>query len=102
MNMRVAVASDHAGFSLKGKVAEYLGSLGHTVEDLGTCDTRPVDYPDFAEVVATAILGKRVERAVLICGSGVVPRWPRTSFEAFVPACATTPTPRTKASSTIT
>src|ERR1700758_792129 len=71
MTMRIAVASDHAGFSLKGKVAEYLGSLGHTVEDLGTCDTTPVDYPDFAEAVATAILGERVERAVLICGSGV-------------------------------
>jgi RpiB/LacA/LacB family sugar-phosphate isomerase len=71
MTMRVAVASDHAGFSLKGKVAEYLGSLGHTVEDLGTCDTKPVDYPDFSEAVATAILSERVERAVLICGSGV-------------------------------
>jgi len=71
MTMRVAVASDHAGFSLKGKVAEYLGRLGHAVEDLGTCDTTPVDYPDFAEAVATAILGERVERAVLICGSGV-------------------------------
>jgi len=69
--MRVAVASDHAGFSLKGKVAQYLGSLGHTVEDLGTYDTTPVDYPDFAEAVATAVLGERVERAVLICGSGV-------------------------------
>jgi ribose 5-phosphate isomerase B len=71
MTMRVAVASDHAGFSLKGKVAEYLGSLGHSVEDLGTCDTTPVDYPDFAEAVARAILGGRVERAVLVCGSGV-------------------------------
>lgn len=69
--MRVAVASDHAGFSLKGKVAEYLSGLGHTVEDLGTCDTTPVDYPDFAEAVSTAILNGRVERAVLICGSGV-------------------------------
>ena len=69
--MRIAVASDHAGFSLKGKVAKYLGSLGHTVEDLGTLDTTPVDYPDFAEAVAKAILAERVERAVLICGSGV-------------------------------
>jgi len=69
--MRLAVASDHAGFSLKGKVFEYLGGLGHTVEDLGTCDTTPVDYPDFAEAVAEAILSERVERAVLICGSGV-------------------------------
>jgi len=71
MTMHIAVASDHAGFSLKGTVLTYLRSLGHTVEDLGTRDTTPVDYPDFAEAVATAILSKRVERAVLICGSGV-------------------------------
>jgi len=71
MTMHVAVACDHAGFSLKKKVVEYLGGLGHTVEDLGTCDTTPVDYPDFAEAVAAAILSERVERAVLICGSGV-------------------------------
>jgi ribose 5-phosphate isomerase B len=71
MTMRVAVASDHAGFSLKGKVVEYLGSLGHSVEDLGTYDTTSVDYPDFAEAVAKAIRGERAERAVLICGSGV-------------------------------
>jgi RpiB/LacA/LacB family sugar-phosphate isomerase len=69
--MHIAVASDHAGFSLKEKVHQYLGDLGHTVEDLGTCDTAPVDYPDFAEAVAAAILSERVERAVLICGSGV-------------------------------
>jgi RpiB/LacA/LacB family sugar-phosphate isomerase len=71
MTMHVAVASDHAGFSLKAKVLEYLRGLGHTVEDLGTCDTTPVDYPDFAEAVAAAILSERVERAVLLCGSGV-------------------------------
>src|ERR1700720_3628973 len=69
--MHVAVASDHAGFLLKKKIIEYLGGLGHTVEDLGTYDTTPVDYPDFAEAVATAILSEQVERAVLICGSGV-------------------------------
>jgi RpiB/LacA/LacB family sugar-phosphate isomerase len=69
--MHVAIASDHAGFSLKESVLQYLGGLGHTVEDLGTCDTKPVDYPDFAEAVAAAVLSQRVERAVLICGSGV-------------------------------
>jgi RpiB/LacA/LacB family sugar-phosphate isomerase len=71
MTMHIGVASDHAGFPLKEKVAEYLGALGHTVQDLGTCDTTPVDYPDFAEAVANAILSEQVERAVLICGSGV-------------------------------
>jgi ribose 5-phosphate isomerase B len=71
MTMHVAVASDHAGFALKETVLVYLRGLGHTVEDLGTCDTTPVDYPDFAEAVANAVLNGRVERAVLICGSGV-------------------------------
>src|SRR5262249_60461401 len=41
------------------------------VEDLGNRGTTPVDYPDSAQAVADAILGQRVERAVLICGSGV-------------------------------
>jgi RpiB/LacA/LacB family sugar-phosphate isomerase len=71
MSMHIAVAADHAGFLLKEKMTEYLGALGHTVKDLGTCDTTPVDYPDFAEAVASAVLSEEVERAVLICGSGV-------------------------------
>jgi ribose 5-phosphate isomerase B len=71
MTMHIAVASDHAGFALKQTVLVYLRGLGHAVEDLGTCDTTPVDYPDFAEAAATAVLSERVERAVLICGSGV-------------------------------
>lgn len=69
--MNIAVASDHAGFSLKQTVLTFLRGLGHTVEDLGTYDTKPVDYPDYAQAVAEAILNKRAERAVLICGSGV-------------------------------
>ena len=69
--MKIAVASDHAGFLLKEKVAEFLGAMGHNVKDLGTCDTTPVDYPDFAEAAATAVLSEDVERAVLICGGGV-------------------------------
>jgi ribose 5-phosphate isomerase B len=69
--MQIAVASDHAGFSLKQTVLTFLRGLGHTVDDLGTYDTKPVDYPDFARAAADAILSQRVERAVLICGSGV-------------------------------
>jgi RpiB/LacA/LacB family sugar-phosphate isomerase len=69
--MHLAVASDHGGFHLKQKVVVFLEKMGHTVEDLGTCDTTPVDYPDTAEAVAAAILAERVERAVLLCGSGV-------------------------------
>ena len=69
--MQIAVASDHAGFSLKQTVLTFLRGLGHTVDDLGTYDTKSVDYPDFAQAVADAILSQSAERAVLICGSGV-------------------------------
>jgi ribose 5-phosphate isomerase B len=68
--MKLAVASDHAGFSLKGPVIEDLRKLGHEVIDLGTDSTAPVDYPDYAQAVAHAVLDGRAERAVLVCGSG--------------------------------
>jgi RpiB/LacA/LacB family sugar-phosphate isomerase len=69
--MRIAVGADHAGFELKEVVAEFLREQKHEVLDLGTCDTKPVDYPDFAEAVGRAVLGGRADRGVLICGSGV-------------------------------
>ncbi|MBZ5619603.1 MAG: ribose 5-phosphate isomerase B [Acidobacteriia bacterium] len=68
--MNLALASDHAGFLLKARVAAELRKLGHQVTDLGTNSTDPVDYPDYAQAVAEAVLQGRAERAVLICGSG--------------------------------
>jgi RpiB/LacA/LacB family sugar-phosphate isomerase len=69
--MRVAIASDHAGFELKQALARYLAELGHEVLDLGTGSTEPVDYPDYAEAAGLAVRNGRAERGVLICGSGV-------------------------------
>lgn len=68
--MRYAVACDHAGFPLKGVVIRRLQELGHEVADLGTHSGEAVDYPDFAEAAGRAILEGRVERAVVLCGSG--------------------------------
>ncbi len=69
---RIAVAADHAGYLLKDIVLETLSADGHSALDLGTDSaTYPVDYPDFAEKAALAILAGEVERAVVICGSGV-------------------------------
>jgi ribose 5-phosphate isomerase B len=48
-----------------------LRELGHQVVDVGTYDTNPVDYPDYAAVIGTAVRDGQVERALLICGSGV-------------------------------
>ncbi len=70
--MKVAVASDHAGFALKQNIAEFIKTLGHEVLDLGTQDeTTAVDYPDFAEKIGVALLENKANRGILICGSGV-------------------------------
>jgi ribose 5-phosphate isomerase B len=69
--MRIAVGADHAGFLLKEVIREFLVQLGHDVQDFGTYSTDPVDYPDYAEALANAILSGRCDRGVLICGSGV-------------------------------
>lgn len=68
--MNLAVASDHAGYPLKGRVADELRKMGHEVIDLGTNSTESVDYPDYAKAVAQAVLEGKADRAVLICGSG--------------------------------
>lgn len=69
--MNLAVASDHGGFPLKARLLEDLRRLGHNVIDLGDDGTDPLDdYPDYAKAVAEAIQQGRVERAVLVCGSG--------------------------------
>jgi RpiB/LacA/LacB family sugar-phosphate isomerase len=69
--MRLVLGSDHAGYELKQELVEFLRAMGHEVLDVGTCNTAPVDYPDYAEAVAGAVLDGRAERGVLICGSGV-------------------------------
>jgi len=69
--MRIAIASDHAGFKFKRDLAEHLGKLGHQVLDLGANSEEPVDYPDYAVAVGNAVRGGTAERGVLICGSGV-------------------------------
>ena len=69
--MQVSIGADHGGFALKIVLLEHLKMLGHEVRDLGTYDSEPVDYPDYARAVANAIIDGRAERGILICGSGV-------------------------------
>ena len=68
--MKLVVASDHAGVALKQHVFDVLHRDGHDVTDLGSNSSEPVDYPDYAEKVAHAVLSGQAERAILICGSG--------------------------------
>jgi RpiB/LacA/LacB family sugar-phosphate isomerase len=71
INMRIAIAADHAGLQLKEKMAAYLKGEGFEVIDLGAYKEDPVDYPDFALAIGEALRQGRAERGVLICGSGV-------------------------------
>jgi len=69
--MRIALAADHAGYALKQHLLGVVRALGHEVTDLGTDSEAPVDYPDFAEKLGLAVREGRVDRGVLLCGSGV-------------------------------
>jgi len=67
----IGVACDHGGFPLKQTVIEAVRAAGHETLDFGTDSEVSVDYPDFAEKLGRAIQDGRVERGVLLCGSGV-------------------------------
>ncbi len=67
----IALAADHAGFSLKTKIAAYLEEAGFEILDLGTHNEEPVDYPDFARAIGKALQQQEADRGILICGSGV-------------------------------
>ena len=70
--MRVAVAFDHRGVTLRDTVVAAVEAAGHDVVDLGVdTDAVRVDYPDLARAVGEAIRGGRAERGVFVCGSGV-------------------------------
>lgn len=69
--MKVAFGSDHTGYQLKERLAETTRSMGHDVLDLGTDGPESVDYPDFAEPVARAVVDGKADRGVVICSNGV-------------------------------
>lgn len=70
--MKIAIASDHAGYPLKALLADELAALGHAVADLGAGDSAvSVDYPDFGRACAEAVAGGAAEMGVVVCGSGI-------------------------------
>lgn len=69
--MKIAIASDHGGFRLKGYIIDYLNSKGIEFKDFGAFDESSCDYPDYAEPVAEAVLAKEYDFGILICGTGI-------------------------------
>lgn len=71
MTETIAIASDHAGFALKGVLKLELEAMGYAPLDLGTDDTASVDYPDYADKLAQAIKAGKATRGILVCGTGI-------------------------------
>ena len=68
--MKIAIASDHAGFEYKAKIVTYLKSLGHDVSDYGTNSNESCDYPDFIRPAAEAVAKGECEQGIVLGGSG--------------------------------
>jgi ribose 5-phosphate isomerase B len=67
----LAFAADHAGYDLKSALVPTARELGYDILDLGTHGRDSVDYPDFADLLATALRDGRAQRGVLVCGTGL-------------------------------
>ena len=69
--MKIALASDHAGYELKAGVAEYLANRGISFDDLGCGPGESVDYVDYGARGARAVVSGACDRAILVCGTGI-------------------------------
>ena len=67
----IAIASDHGGFELKQEIKDLLEEEGLVCIDFGTSNGESVDYPDYAEKVASAVSQREIKRGILICGTGI-------------------------------
>ncbi|MFP4661386.1 MAG: ribose 5-phosphate isomerase B [Halanaerobiales bacterium] len=69
--MKIAIGSDHAGYDLKMEIVDYLEKEGYEYIDMGTDSSQSVDYPDYGYKVATAVADGKVDKGILICGTGI-------------------------------
>ena len=69
--MRIAIGSDHRGCEVRASLVEWLRQRGHEVEDVGTCASDSVDYPDVAALVARKVSRGEAERGILVGGTGL-------------------------------
>jgi ribose 5-phosphate isomerase B len=69
-NLKIAVASDHAGFERKQAILKYLQEQGVEYKDFGAYSSESSDYPDFAHPLAIAIIKGEFDKGITLCGSG--------------------------------
>jgi ribose 5-phosphate isomerase B len=91
MAERIPIASDHAGFELKEKLAQHLRTLGYDVENLGTSSEASTDYPDYAHPLAREVSEGEARRGVLLCGTGLGMSYTANRYPHVRAAVAWTP-----------
>ena len=69
--MKIAIASEHAGYDLKEKLVTYLRGKGMALDDLGARSDQPIDYPPVASDLAERVAQGEYTRGILICGTGI-------------------------------
>jgi len=69
--MKIIVGSDHRGFQAKEIIKSIITQMGHEFVDMGAESSHPIDYPDVAYLAARAVSNKEVDRAILICATGI-------------------------------
>src|ERR1039458_3233820 len=69
--LSLAVGGDQAGFPLKGRIIDFLRELGYLVDDCGSYNPDPVDFPDITKAVCDRVRGGLALRGILVCGTGV-------------------------------
>ncbi len=69
--MKIAIGSDHGGYTLKNRLVDILNDKGITVEDLGTDSAESVDYPDYAAAVADEVSNATVDQGIIVCTTGI-------------------------------
>jgi ribose 5-phosphate isomerase B len=89
--MKIAIAADHAGFSLKEKLLDALRAEGHDVTDFGTHSEDSTDYPDYAAAVSREVTHGTAERGILVCSTGVGMSMAANKIPGIRAALATSP-----------
>lgn len=68
---RIAIGSDHAGFTVKEAIRAHLESAGYAVSDLGTSSEQSVDYPDYGQAVGRRVVSQQADFGIAVCGTGI-------------------------------
>lgn len=69
--MKIAIASEHAGYDLKESIKRYLTERGYVIDDLGAMSSEPIDYPFIASGLAERVAKHEYDKGILLCGTGI-------------------------------